>query len=171
MYLTLAQLCDRPGPRELAQVSTPEARRIVADDLMAASLTGGDRSAWSAADIAVADLAVASIQSAIDDAIATIDGYLATRYALPLSPVPPIVAGWARAITRYKLHKDRVSDEKSDPIVRDYKDALSFLSLTATGKFSLGMDDPVNSANAPVTDVLIAASSAVFGRGELGSFR
>lgn len=171
MYLTLAQLCDRPGPRELAQVATPEAARIVADDLMAASLTGSDRSAWSGAEIAVADATLAQIQSALDDAAATIDGYLATRYALPLNPVPAIVTGWARAITRYKLHGHRISEEKSDPIVRDYKDALRFLELTAAGKFSLGADDPVNSATAPATEVLISASAAVFGRGELESFR
>ncbi|MDF5922515.1 DUF1320 family protein [Pseudomonas aeruginosa] len=38
----------------------------------------------------------------------------------------------ARAITRYLLHKDRLGEgAEKDPIVRDYRDALKFLQLTA----------------------------------------
>lgn len=169
MYLALAQLCDRPGPRELAQVATPEASKIVADDLMAASLTGADRTSWPAAEIAVADLAVARINSAIAEAAAVIDGYLARRYPLPLSVVPEIVTSWARAITRYKLHANRISDEKSDPILRDYRDALKLLALTAEGSFSLGVSDPV--VTAPATDVRFESAPSVFSRRELEGFR
>ena len=39
------------------------------------------------------------------------------------------------------MHRNRVSDEKSDPIVRDYKQVLGFLKMVAEGKYSLGIDD------------------------------
>ncbi|MEI7036437.1 DUF1320 domain-containing protein [Fulvimonas yonginensis] len=143
MYVTPVQLAERPGARELAQVATRERDAIVVDELMDATLRALDRSAWSADDIAVADEALARIQEAITDADGVIDGFLARRYPLPLATVPGVVVAWSRAITRYNLHKDRLSTDQNDPIVRDYRDALKLLQLTADGKFSLGANDPV----------------------------
>ncbi|WKE65070.1 DUF1320 domain-containing protein [Gallaecimonas kandeliae] len=140
-YISRSDLAKSPGARELAQVATPEQEAVVDADLMQASLTGADRSAWSADEIAVADQALAVIDAAVVDADAVIDGYLAPRGYLPLDPVPGIVTTWARAITRYQLHKDRVGGEKDDPIVRAYRDALALLQQTAAGKFSLGLGD------------------------------
>jgi phage gp36-like protein len=141
-YISHAQLAERPGARELAEVATATHEHIVAAELMEATLQGDDRSAWSADEIAVADDALQRIDDAVSDAQATIDGFLGKRGYLPLNPVPGIVTAWTRAIARYFLHKDRIrTDEKSDPIVRDYRDAMKLLQLTAEGKFSLGADD------------------------------
>lgn len=141
-YVTHQQLAERPGARELAQVATAQHERVVADELMEATLLDQDRSTWPADEVAVADDALQRIDDAIQDAQAQIDGFLARRGYLPLDPVPRIVSNWARSITRYLLHKDRLSsDDGSDPIVRDYRDALKLLQLTADGKFSLGADD------------------------------
>lgn len=142
MYVTHEQLAERPGSRELAEVATAQHERVVAAELMEATLLGEDRSAWPPEDVAVADDALLRIDDAIADAQAAIDGFLSQRGYLPLDPIPRIVSNWARAITRYYLHKDRLSrDDGSDPIVRDYRDALKLLQLTADGKFSLGVDD------------------------------
>ncbi len=60
----------------------------------------------------------------------------------------------SRWITRYLLHKDRVNTaEATDPVVRDYKEALKFLQLTADGKFSLGADDPLPPPGAGAPEV------------------
>jgi phage gp36-like protein len=168
-YVTTTQLADRPGPRELAQVATPESSKVVADSLMLATLTGADRAAWPTAEIAVADAALARISAAQADTDALIDGHLACRYALPLAVIPPVVTSWARAIVRYKLHANRISDEKTDPIARDYRDALKFLSAVQAGSFSLGAQDPV--VTGPETDVRFASSPVVFGRDQMRSFR
>lgn len=148
MYCTTNQLADAGLTRELAQVCTPEDAAIVADDLMEATLRGSDRSAFDAADIVVADEVLTRINQAGADADALIDGHLSMRkpvaYNVPLDPVPPIVGSWAKAILRYLLHKDRVGTaEASDPIVRDYRDALRLLGLTRDGKFALGAGDPL----------------------------
>lgn len=143
MYVTSEQLAERPGARELAQVATRERDAIVADDLMEATLRGTDRSGWTPEQVAVADDAMARINEAVGEAAGIIDGFLARRYTLPLATVPGLVTAWARAITRYLLHKDRLSSDSNDPIVRDYRDALKLLQLVADGKFSLGADDPV----------------------------
>lgn len=170
-YITAVQLAERPGARELAQVATAEHVRVVPSALMEATLRGGDRSGWSADEVAAADDALQRIEDAVRQAESLIDGYLARRgYALPLDPVPELVTGWARDIARYLLHKDRGGKEDSDPIVRAYRDALKFLELTATGKFSLGAVDPITS-NPNNLDVRFETADNVFSRDQLRSFR
>lgn len=169
MYVTPAQLADRPGATEIAQVATPERDTIVAADLMDATLRLADRSAWAPADTEIADAALAKVQAAIDDADSVIDGYLAKRYALPLPTVPGVLVVYGRAIARYNLHKNRQSLETNDPIVRDYRDAIKFLTAVASGALSLGAEDPAL-ATAP-TDVQFQSDPTVFGRHETRSFR
>ncbi|MGA7437656.1 MAG: DUF1320 domain-containing protein [Luteibacter sp.] len=170
MYVTPDQLAERPGARELAQVATRERDAIVPDGLMDATLRGTDRSAWTPPQIASADDALARIQEAIGEAGGIIDGFLARRYTLPLTVVPGVVTAWARSITRYLLHKDRIAGENDDPIVRDYRDAMKLLQLTADGKFSLGADDP--SINDPQdTDVRFVSDDRAFSRRQTRNFR
>lgn len=144
MYITLPELADRPGPEELSQAATPRRYRAVDADLLDALLRGSPVSAWTPEEIEVGTQALDVIVSAVNDAQAYIDGFLQQRGYLPLQQRFGIVTGWARAIARYLLHKDRLGPgEDKDPIVRDYRDAVKFLQLTADGKFSLGQDDPV----------------------------
>lgn len=152
MYCTTTHLADAKLARELAQVATPERLRIPVDAAMDAVLRGGDLSGFAGEDVASAQAALVVVQTALSAADQVIDGYLQLRkptpYTLPLNPVPGIVTVWARAIARYLLHKDRVNtEEKSDPIVRDYKDAIRFLEQTRDGKFSLGAEDPLPPAS------------------------
>lgn len=173
MYCTPAQLADDKLTRELAQLCTPDRYAVIADDLMEATLRGTSRSAFDPDDIAVADLALAHVNKALTDADGVIDGYLSLRkptpYTLPLSPVPGIVTGWARAIARYKLNKDRVGTrEESDPVVRDYRDAIRFCELTRDGKFSLGADDPLPPASSGMPE--FCAPARVFTSDTLRDF-
>lgn len=169
-YLTPADMAERPGATELAQVASAQHGALVDYALMDATLRGSDRASWSPAEVAAADEALARIQDAVTEAESVIDGYLVRRgYPLPLSPVPALVTGWARSIARYLLHKDRISDDRTDPIARDYRDALKFLALTADGKFSLGAADPVVAGSD--TDVRFDSGKPVFGRDELRGFR
>lgn len=142
MYITLPELAELPGARELAQVASTEHQPIVDDALMEATLRGTDRSEWSPEEIAEADAAAARIQDAVDHAGGVIDGFLGRRYTLPLASWPKILGTWCRAIARYQLHKDRISDERTDAIARDYRDALRLLQLVGEGKFSIGLGDP-----------------------------
>lgn len=161
-YVTLLQLAELPGALELAQVASDKYAAEVDAALMELTLVGADRSAYTADQIAAADSAQARIQQAVTESGAVIDGYIGRRYTLPLASVPGILVTWARAITRYKLHGDRITGETTDPIVRDYKDAIKFLSLVADGKFSLGVEDPAQGTS--TGDVRIDAGQKVFGR-------
>lgn len=150
MYVTPANLADRPGATELAEVATPERSPIVDADLMDATLRTANRDAWTADQQAVADAALERVNQAATDAGTLIDGFLAPRYAVPVDADQfGIVRVWATAIARYLLHKDRRTLETSDPIVRDYKDAVSMLQLAQAGKFALGAGDTLAGPGAP----------------------
>ncbi len=170
-YITAVALAERPGARELAQVATAEHLRLVPFELMEATLRGRDRSAWAADQVEAADGALQRIADAVGQAESLVDGFLARRgYPLPLAPVPELVTGWVRDITRYLLHKDRGGKEADDPIVRAYRDALKFLEMIAAGKFSLGAHDPVQS-DPNRLDVRFESAPAVFNRNQLRAFR
>ncbi|MCA0175231.1 MAG: DUF1320 domain-containing protein [Proteobacteria bacterium] len=77
MYATQADLVERFGATELAQLSNP----------------GGGGA-----------LGAVEIDRALADASAEIDSYLAGRYALPLATVPPVLARLAADIARYRLY-------------------------------------------------------------------
>ena len=163
-YITHAQLAERPGARELAKVATAEHEQMVADELMEATLLDQDRSAWAHEEIIIADDALQRIDDAVRDADALINGYLVKRgYSVPLNPAPDLVMAWSRDITRYLLHKDRISDERNDPIVRAYRDALKFLQQIVNGQFSLGANDPVQDSPNEL-DVRFESDPSLFNR-------
>lgn len=68
-----------------------------------------------------------------NDAASLIDGYLATRYALPLASVPAIVRGLAADITRFHLWDERAPEE----VRRRYDDAIARLRDLASAKLDL----------------------------------
>jgi phage gp36-like protein len=77
------------------------------------------------------------VDEAIADADAIVDGYLAGRYALPLSGTPRLVQTLAEALAVYKLHAQVAPDK----IEKDYRDALKLLQQIATGEVRLaGLD-------------------------------
>lgn len=176
-YISHAELAERPGARELAQVATDDNRPVVDTELMDATLRGADRSAWPSEALADADDALRRVNEAVSEADSLIDGYLVKRgYAVPLAlpgekPMK-LVAAWSRAITRYLLAKDTISDEKSSPIYRDYRDARQLLQQVADGSFSLGAGDPQAPGQGGAgTDVRFSYPEPVFGRSQLRSFR
>lgn len=82
-YATEADLSDRFGAVELAQLT--------------------DRDAGLVIDTAVLGRALA-------DADAEIDSYLAARYALPLATTPTVLVRLAADMARYRLYDDRVTE-------------------------------------------------------------
>ena len=141
-YITLLNLSERPGLIELTQLVAQDGEIPADAKLLDAIINSNDISSWTSDEITNANRAISRINESIDDAEAEINGFLMQRgHKLPLIKIPRLLSDWARIIVRYKLHRNRVSDEKNDPIVRDYKQVLAFLKLVAEGKYSLGIDD------------------------------
>lgn len=84
-------------------------------------------------DMATGAIDVSFVDKAIAETDAIIDGYLARRYAVPVSPVPPILGDLALAIIIWKLHL-----AAPDPKVEaDYREALRSLRDISAGLIAL----------------------------------
>lgn len=114
-------------------------------DRMIVALTDRGQVATGVIDMTV-------VSRAITEADAVIDGYLAARYALPVSPVPALLGDIALAIVIWKLHI-AAPDPK---IEADYKDALRALKDIAAGVITLtaagASSAEVNASGVQVTD-------------------
>ncbi len=73
------------------------------------------------------------VNRALADADAEIDGYLAVRYALPLSSTPPLLTDIALRVAIYKLHAKVMQDK----IKADYELARADLLRIAKGDIVL----------------------------------
>lgn len=126
-YVTLAQLIERYGEPALVAVT--------------------DR-----AEFATGVVNEASIDRAIADADALIDGYLVRKYALPLAEAQPLLVKIAGSLVFYDLHTYQ-PDEK---IVNEQKLALAMLRDIASGTVALtvaGLEaDNVAGSGARITD-------------------
>lgn len=92
-------------------------------------------------------------------ASATIDGYLASRYVLPLPlPVPDLLVGLCCDLARYALYTDAAPD-----MVRDrYKDAMARLRDISTGALKLDAATPSAAASGEAT---VVSYERLFARG------
>jgi phage gp36-like protein len=103
------------------------------------------------------------VARALADADAEIDGYLASRYALPLATVPPVLNRIACDIARYRLWEDRASEE----VRRRYEDARRTLESLAKGVMSLGLPE---ASAAPALAGLSLGNPRVMSRDGTGGY-
>lgn len=75
----------------------------------------------------------AVVAAALLDADNAIDGYIATKYDLPLPSVPALVRTWAVSIARYGLHRNGAPEH----VRQDYTDAIAALKDVAAGRIAL----------------------------------
>lgn len=129
-YATAQDLIDRFGSTELIELT--------------------DRANTGAIDATVLGRALA-------DADAEINGYLASRYTLPLASVPPVLVAKASDMARYYLYDVRVTEA----VKARYDDAVKYLQSLAKGLVSLGLD-PVNVPVADAGGVQFTANKRVF---------
>lgn len=135
-YVTRAQLEARFGQTAVAQVSFRD--ELDADQVIAAAIAGAGQ---------------------------VIDGYVGTRYDLPLSPVPELVNEIAIDIAWYKLWRNGIPDD----VAARFKDAQRMLSDIQAGRLVLpGLDGkaPPQAASTD-TQVIIDDPGRIFDRDSL----
>lgn len=103
---------------------------------------------------------------ALADADAEIDGYLATRYALPLPSVPAVLVRLAADLARYQLCGDKVPDS----VRQRYVDAVVVLKRLSSGEVQLAGVLAVPAAGGSGNAVAMRAPSRVFGPEQLQSY-
>lgn len=108
------------------------------------------------------------VEQYLDTASDQINGKIGMRVSLPLSvPYPPILKGWNVDIAVYYLFGRR-NDSAGDVWQQRYEDAISGLNAIATGRMSLGIDDPDGTANK--MSVRSSAADRVFSRDKMRAF-
>lgn len=83
----------------------------------------------------------AVVARALGDAAAMIDGYIGSRYALPLAEVPPLLVGISCDLARYAL----CNDQPTETIATRRDQAVAMLRDIASGKLAL----PVGETETP----------------------
>lgn len=136
-YATQQDLIDRFGLDEITQIS---------DETGSGTLDTG------------------RVAQALADANAQVDGYLGTRYTLPLSTVPPALTLNACDVARYRLAR-----MPTDEMRQRYQDALRWLGKVATGEYGLGVDAQ-GQTPAETSGIQISADRRVFDRDRLSDY-
>lgn len=103
----------------------------------------------------------AKLEKALDDASAKIDGYIGSRYSLPLPEVPPVLRTYCIDIALYGLLNFRALGDLEDVRLR-YKDAIDFLKDLIKGGVSLGLPETATAPPASGT-AFIGGSSIMKG--------
>lgn len=105
------------------------------------------------------------VARALGDADALIDSYLATKYTVPLSPVPDLVKQMACDIARYLLYRD----SSPDLVTARYNAAVTSLKALAAGTATLGGDAGAAAA-VEAGGVQFKTSTRVFNQKALGDY-
>lgn len=140
MYATPTDMLSF-GAEELAHLTAPDNRRVNGD-LLRLTIEGGDRSGYSAEDIAAADKALKRLDEVLADASRRIDSYLAPRYRLPLSADLVEHSDLKQAcqdVARWLLFDDAPTEAVTDR----YDRTIAWLRDLSSGRASLGRDDMV----------------------------
>lgn len=104
-------------------------------------------------------LAPGALDHALGDADALINGYLAGRYSLPLTAIPPNLPQMACCIARYNLMGEAATERARN----DFKDAMAWLKDVEAGRVQLQCAAHMP-GNEPASVVVQASSPAVFKR-------
>lgn len=82
-------------------------------------------------------------ESAVEDASAEIDGYLAKRYSVPFTKAPQVIHKFAKDIAVYNLVSRKGIDEseREKTYLNRYNAAIKFLLEVAKGIISIGIED------------------------------
>lgn len=118
-------------------------------------------------DGSAGDVVPAVLEQAIDDAGATINGYLAGVVKLPLTTPPENMNRLCADVARYYLYDDALDD--AHQAARRYKAAMDYLTAVASGKIRLNMT--ADEASASATNLAeFSSAGSVFARDKSTGF-
>lgn len=128
MYITVTDLNEVMSERSLIELSNDESRPTEADQ--------------------------AVLEKACQHACETVDGYLRSRYVLPLSSVPTIVRNICLYLARHWLYSRRPENKGfPDNVKETYKQALEELKQIASSKLHLGLAEVGSNTDDVLPDV------------------
>ena len=105
-------------------------------------------------------------ESAVEDAQAEIDGYLAKRYDVPFTKTPKVINKFAKDIALYNLVSRKGIDEsdREKTYLTRYNAAVAFLTKVAEGKIDIGVEDIHTTQTAAQNGFSMKSENRVFSR-------
>ena len=120
-------------------------------------------------DPTVTTINTASLQQALDDASAEIDGYLAGRFTLPLTEVPEVLSRLVCDVAIYRLQSLRPVHDLADARLR-YDDAIAMLAKVASGAMTLGIGAEGHETQSAQDAEETSGSKRIFSRKRMRGF-
>lgn len=163
-YATPQDLVNQFGAEEIVQISDRGIPRLVTVEMLKIAIDEGSLAEFTAEEQAATAESLALINSKLLDAESISNGFLASRYSVPLITVPRLVMSSVCDLTRYALYDNNATEA----ITNRYNDAMKMLKCISKGEINLGVDD---SGNKPKSNdgAQIQSGGRVFARGN-GSF-
>jgi phage gp36-like protein len=130
----------------------------------------GDQEVTNLEDPDNTGVAAASVSAdALDDASQEADSYIGVRYTLPLPSVPEPVVRCVCDIARFRLYKDRPTEE----VKYRYERTIKWLEQLAKGSVSLNFvpalaPEVLDNISKPATPVAATVTTGVFSDTALG---
>lgn len=84
------------------------------------------------------------VNSAISYAETTINGYISSRYSLPLAETPELIKTFAIDLSIYRLHSRRFMLDMPESLEVRYKNVIRELEKIQKGTISLNIKEPDN---------------------------
>lgn len=164
-YVTATGLITQFSAEEIAQRADRGIPRLVTAELLTKAAAGQDITDYSIEEQAAVTDALALIESKLLDAESMVNGFLASRYAIPLATVPRLVVTVLCDVARYQLYDDLATET----IKNKYDEAMKLLKSIANGQVNLGVDQAGNKPE--ISDVAtVDSDSPVFRRDCSGGF-
>lgn len=133
-YATVLDLVGRYGPDELAQRTDRQLPRLVTGQMLQTAAEGGDLSGLDEQQQVAIAASLVVLEQALTDASVMVNGYVASRYPVPMASVPTVLIRLTCELARYHLYEDACPEN----IEKRYNAALKTLRDIADGKLSLG---------------------------------
>ena len=108
-------------------------------------------------------------ESAVEDAQAEIDGYLAKRYDVPFTKTPKVISKFAKDIALYNLVSRKGVDEsdREKTYLTRYNAAIAFLTKVAEGKIDIGVEDIHTTQAAAQNGFSMKSADRIFSRNSM----
>lgn len=134
-YATVLDLVGRYGADELAQRTDRQLPRLVTGQMLQTAAEGGDLSGLEDEQQAAVAASLVVLEQALNDASVMVDGYISSRYPVPLNSVPAVLPRLTCELARFNLYEDICPEH----IEKRQIAALKTLRDIADGTLSLGV--------------------------------
>lgn len=156
---------------ELIQLCDDNVPLLVTVELLAIALAGGDITPYQPVAQAAATTVVDRVNKAISDAGELIDGYISTRYQVPMTAVPSLVKTIALDVVLYKLYMRRKKKAVPEMVQKAYDNSVKLLRDIQANRIAIGATPTGQTVQAASTGgASFVANDRVFSRDNLRDY-